>query len=235
MEQLRRRFPHIGDFLLNMVLETNNSPNYINMVTRLNEDVDSLIASRVNIDDPQTYGSSSRRARSNVAVSLGYIRDSSLDRLYRPTHNTTLTTTTATTTEIPYYSTDVTKAFKMTEYVKDEDPVSKNNIIDYYYKCANGHAFEMQTIEQCKYNIVNSCQKCKVCQATINPELYKQPEVLSDIKSYIFDELLITNGEYDPERIEVMKELLTQLTFVSTSSIEIEIDYYAKEIENGGS
>lgn len=215
-------FPHLSDLYLG-----NISRGRANAVTAeyFNNDVESVLQTFARGETPSNY------YLNRLLDHSSYINPTSRHRFLNALGgNNAGTTGTVTLVGLDdYYHKDFSKAKVEKEFVNDVDPVSLEHIIDYYYVCQNGHAFSMDGIlSYCKNGIRfgRNCKSCSICNAEMKPDLHKQPEILSDIKRIVFNELLTTNAIYDTDRINLALKLFRNLSQISTAGLRKEIEYY---------
>lgn len=131
--------------------------------------------------------------------------------------NIATNTRTARTVERGDYVTDVTKAIPQETIEKKIDGINYAYIINYYYKCTNTnpHAFNMDSIiSYCaKSNTRDACKICPTCRAQMDLKLYKQPDIVSEVFSKIFDNFIVDAEEEEivPERIEFIDKFIPLL------------------------
>lgn len=129
--------------------------------------------------------------------------------------------------KIEFFETNRNNAIQKTTLITRIDPVAQEHIIDYYYKCNNSfpHVYKMNTIiDYCKSTRVGArnCKNCPVCNVEMNPHLYKQPPILSEIYETMFEKVLLKEGDedYDLERVEYINKLVFLLQEFDNNAIK---------------
>lgn len=147
------------------------------------------------------------------------------------------------------FETDKNKAIIVPFPILTIDSVSLTHISNYFYKCVNNHCFNMDTIlDYCRHgaintesdNTVRTCSVCPECKRKMDKRLYKQAKIIENIHGELLDNMLEKapnidgatkiNTDYDPERINLVAELMDCVARFDKKSLRSEVGYYRESL-----
>jgi len=131
------------------------------------------------------------------------------------------------------YETSISKAKQSEDLEANFDVINYKPISDLYYKCVNKHCFNSESIMNYCQSPLNDCLVCPTCRGKMQKDLYKQPEIIQNIKDKFFECMLNEdNEEYDIERINLMSKFLDVIKRISNKSISDETEEVAKLLKD---